>query len=34
MKIAKESREKILKNKNFLDIFESMKDNIGLGKIP
>lgn len=33
MKIAKESREKILKNKYFLEIFESMKDNIGLGKI-
>ena len=34
MKIAKESKDKILKNKNFIEIFETMKDNIGLGKIP
>ena len=34
MKIAKESKEKILKNKIFLDIFEPLKNNIGLGTIP
>lgn len=28
MKIAKESKEKVLKNKKFIDMFESMKANI------
>ena len=28
MKISKESRQKILKNKKFIDLFDSMKTNI------
>lgn len=35
MKIAKESKDKILKNKRFIDLFDSMKANIpGLVEVP